>query len=110
VIDDIDPFEDPPQIFLNQVEVAKRERSRRAGGGEVLLFKGLGVILPETIDADDIVAVGKQPIAKMRTDESRRSGDNSANWVPCLAFFDAEMTRGRFAYAVWFWRERQALR
>jgi hypothetical protein len=75
VKDDVDSVENPAQVFLNQVKVAKREASGRARGGEVLLLEGPGVVVPEAIDTDYIVAVGEQPVAKMRPDESRRSGD-----------------------------------
>lgn len=82
--DDVDSVEDPAQVFFNQVKVAKREASRRARTYEVLLFERSRVVVPEAVDADDVVAVGKQAVAKMRPDESRRSGDRRANCLTCL--------------------------
>jgi len=85
VVHDIRAVDDPADVFLDEVEVAKGETPKRARRLEVLLFASSRVVVPEAIDADDLVAVGQQPIAKVRPDESRRSGDYRANCLTCLA-------------------------
>ena len=86
--DDIRPLEDPTQVLLNEVQVAKGEATELPRAGEVVLLERSRVVVPEAIDADDVVAVRQQPITKVRPDESRRSGDYRAN---CLTFLSSRM-------------------
>ena len=74
--------------------MAEGEASKRSRTLEVLLFERSRVVVPEAVDADDVVAVGEQPIAKVRPDESRRSGDYRANCLTCLAMMCSRITGG----------------
>jgi hypothetical protein len=84
VKDDFRSVKDAAQIFLSEIEVAKGESSRRPRARKILFLEPPRGFVPEAIDPDDIVAVGKQTVAQVRTDESRRSRDYRANWLTCL--------------------------
>jgi hypothetical protein len=60
---DVCTVQHPPQVILDQVEVAERKALKLASSRQVPLFERTGVVVAETIDANDFVAVGEQPVA-----------------------------------------------
>ncbi len=76
VVDHTRAFERRGEVGAHQVELFEGEIPMARRHLEVLLLASAPVVVGEAVDADDLVAVGKQPLAQVRADETRGAGDD----------------------------------
>ncbi len=69
--------QDATEVVDDQIELLEREIALLPRWFEVLLFHVAAVVVSKTVEACDLMPVGQQPLAQMRTDEARRSGHHN---------------------------------
>ena len=67
-----------PSSAVAQVQFVETEAGVAARRFEVVLLDRARVVGDERVDADHLVALGEQRLAKMRSDESRGSCDQTS--------------------------------